>query len=457
MSEIQSIKTIDVTNALKFFIEMSMALSVDDAGFVFNSYQPSKDRIEIGPKDASKKVVVYMEELPKQDIYVINPFAEGLGDRTPPQVFFYKTLRASLNARLGYAVDGVMRYALEQQKLAETKPKDKKDKSTSAVEIRLPLRMVNILGSVVVEGKTIIDEVDDKMVEEFHKFFDLNTDMVIEPSYKPSLQRTDVHISIINNPNYVASISYMRKKSIAVLQTIIKAIFLVGSEESFEKFSSARIDGAASKLSSWLVTIFKLSQRLNEVIDCFEDEAASDNLINLDEYQYHLDRLAAYTNNAKWMLPASATVDTAAPTPIRMPGQMNPGTVLPVPPTTTPTTTASSLNVPPGYKLMPGVMLMDGTRGPPQIIPDYGPQSQIQQPQPFGTMPQQMPAMYPGMQQASPVVLPGMAPAHQQYGYQQPYQQPYQQQPPPPFSSMGGFAPNMNSAYSSVPNMPPLR
>lgn len=474
MSNVVQVKTEDVTTALKYFVDMSMALSVDADGYVYSVVDPDHKRIKIGSREQEKPLVVYKEVIPKDDVHVLNPFAEGLGDRTPPQIFFYKIMRAALNARLSYAIDGVVSCALEQQKQAAP-PTAKKGKDSAAAEQpRVPLRLVRILAAKVVDDRTVLDEVDEKMLGEFHKFFDQNGDRVIEPVYKPSMQRTDVLVSVIMDAGFVATLHNIRKKSIAVLQTVIREIFGLTADDTFEKFSSKRIEGAPSKLSSWLQTIYQLYRPINEVVDVLDDVAAPDHLVNLDIYQFHLENLAAYTNNAKWMMvsspssPAPAVSTTPAFLQNQLPGT-TPGTLVPSPPTLNVSSTASSgSTTPPGYKLVPGPLMPDGTVGAPRLIPDYG----AQQP---GVMQPQMAPIYPDSRVNPGWQQQGYYPQGQQqpmgwYQNTQPGMMPNQQsmmypggmQPNPFFAAaqqpvLGPYNQGMVGGYNTIPGMPPLR
>jgi len=470
-----SVKTSEVTDALSFFIRLSLMLDVDSAGYIFSTTDKDLKRISIGPKDSEKPAVVYMENLPKADVYVVNPFAEGLSDRSPPMVFFYKLQRASLTMRLSMAIDAILALALEQQTLTAPAKTGKKEKDVPPPP-RLPVRIGQILGTKIDGDKTILDQVDEEMVKEFRKFFDQHPDRVIEPVYKPTLQRTEVHVAIIHEQGFIAAIHNMRKKSVAVLQAIIPAIF--EDDGTFEQYTSKRIEHAASKLSSWLVTIYRLYQKLNEVIDCLPDPTAPDHLVNLDVYQHHLDRMAAYTNNAKWMIPASSgsTPPTSLTQP-RMPGQI-PGAVpqlTPMPPTSGAAPVTG--DPPPGYKKLPGIRHADGSWGPPQYIVDYGDQSSHVMTPMTGVMGSMMQGMPPvGGMSGGTIPMPGMVPVGSPvWGQPQPMMGGYGYQPIQPMMGMGSHPINpmqvgmqpvgglgfggmpMSTGYTTMPGMPPLR
>ena len=397
-SNIQHIKTADVTNALQFFMELSIVLSADAEGYVYSIHDDNRRRAKIGPPDSEKPVVLYQEEIPKEDVYVINPFSAQQNDRTPPQVFFYKIQRAAYNARLIYAIDGILAMALERHKQMTREKTGKKDVEILA---RPDLRLVGILTRKVVDDKTIIDEVDDKMVDEFHKFFNRYTDQVLELVYKSSVQRTDIHIGILDDAAFVATLNstnMMRKKSVAVLQTIIQGIFNLSEDETLNKFNGKSIEGAPSKLSSWLQALYHLYKPLNEVIEVLPDENAPDKLVDLDIYAYHLQRLPAYTDNAKWMIQGSpaATLPTLARRMVNSSGlQVTPQHLVPIQhtynnPVNQQVPTGSA---PPGFKLMPGSIMADGSRGPPIAVPDN---SASYQPATMGPM------TYMGQQQGMP-------------------------------------------------------
>lgn len=456
MTTTTPVRTKDVTDALIFFIGLAM-LGVDDEGYVYSSAGGEKKRIKIGQGDQEKPVVIYREDLPKEDVHVLNPFAEGLGDRTPPQIFFYKILRAALNARLSYAVDGVMQLAMEKNKLLHVTP-TKKDKLEVA-EARVHLRLLAILGRITGDQHTVLEDVDDKMLEEFRKFFDQHGDRVVEPVYKPSLQRTDLLIAVLTDAGFVSTLHNIRKKSIPVLQEVLRGILSIPPGEACDQFSSKRIEGAPGKLSSWLLVLYKLYHQLNEVIDALDDDDAQEHLINLDTYQFHLDNLPAYTNNAKWMMVAAPPAPAAVPSPSPLVPQQLPGMVpnfAPMPPAL-PNLLPPGSNPPPGYKFMPGPVQPNGVQGPPVLVRDT---SSMPGQMEFGAP---MPMQQGYYQQPSPF-------GYQQQPYPQQYQQPFYSQAgaPQPNPFLTTVQPPMMTPYHSgmatgfaavpgMPNLPPLR
>lgn len=486
---VPTIKTKDVTEALKFFVETSMVLSVDDEGYVHSTSTPEHKRVTIGPAGQEKPLVVYQEVIPKEDVYVLNPFAEGMGDRTPPQIFFYKVQRLALNARLIFAVSSILTLAIEQNKLLSTKPDKggKRDKTKEEITPhRASVRIINILTQKLTDDLIVIDDVDDKMTAEWNKFSDQNSDRIIEPIYKPSTQRTELLIPILDDQTFIDGIHGVRKKTILVIQTILRGIFEIGPNEGFDRYFAKRIEGAPSKLSSWLEATFRLYRPLSEVIDALPDEMAVDYLINLDAYQYHMDRLPLYTSNAKWM--ASAASPPAGPVDIgpRFPGAV--GYQQPqhaLTPPSLPVPTQSDSSAPVGWKFTPGPMLPDGSRGAPVLIPDMSNVAQtgmspapLMAPQ-YAVAPQyaMAPPQYPPVMQPQPQMWGGPQQqwAQPQPMYPQAYQQPYpQQQYAPQFlqpsggiinpMAMGGgaprpafnFTPAAVGGFSTTPGMPQI-
>ena len=229
---------------------------------------------------------------------------------------------------------------------------------------------------------------------------------------------------------------------------------------SGSQFGSKRIDGAPSKMSSWLSAGFKVYGPLNETIDALPDSVAPDYLVNLDVYQYHLERLPAYNNNAKWMSQAAPPTPAAEIGP-RTPG-MNP--VLGSPnliasPLTLPTPPTANDGPPPGWKYAPGQIRPDGSFGPPVLVPEAN-----------TPIPQYMPQMNPGMG------MPAQGVMQSPWGQPQPqmmYPQQYMGQPSggvinplmfgnqPPQQQFGGFNtgfnPGLTSGFSGIPGMPTLR
>lgn len=307
-------KTSAVTDALQYLVELNPTFTVDEEKFVI--FQKNGERAKTG-KSPDKPILLYQEHISTPDaVHILNPFAEGLG-MTPASSWFYNILKKPLEVRFAILLRQIADAALEQQEANATNTTSKK-KKTKGEEVEeaphLPVEVLNLVSKVVdqVDSKMVKQELDDKFTERC-------SELVIMAYYK-STQTTKFQTDILDDPDSIASKFNLRKKTVAMLATIVKALFDVKSHDDLvEKYKSTAMENAPSRMSSYLSTMYKLYQRMNPILVGLNLQLA---IKDMDAFKYHLDNLPAYTLNAKFM--ASPSTSSASGMPSQAPAQNKP-------------------------------------------------------------------------------------------------------------------------------------
>ncbi len=373
-----SASTQDVTDALRFFIEMSGVYTTDDEGFVVKK---TGERISLpGPSGAAgKPVVLYQQPMPRGDFYVINPFAEGLGQNTPPQVFFYKLQRQALIVRIRLAVLSPIMLAMIDKKIPV--PED-----SNFIEAKHTKTMLDMIGGKTVAGKSIIDEIDDKMFAEVDKFLSspAQNDHIVDILYLKRQMTSSLKSDIIEDEHHFNASMGIRKKSYQVAQAILMNLLGVKSKQDLARFTAGTMEKAPAKLSSWMTVLFSVYSKFNQVL---EDSIDIEWVVDLGSFKMHLDNLPAYSGNAKWMIAPNAPEPTSSSSPSEIPtGAAIPGAVQ-IPTGGMPTSSHSrpvdpyhipysnppaDQQIPEGMIRIPGPIDARGMRLPGELVPTVG-------------------------------------------------------------------------------------
>lgn len=413
------IRTSDVTNFIKDMIDMTMIFTTDEAGYVI--YKKSGDRVTINENGKQSPLIVYQEVINDNTALIINPLAEGSQNAAESTIWFFDTQKTALLGRVFTLIEVIMRTALDEKK------------ATGDKDTHLSMEILNI-------ASKIIEAIDPNTLKEFSHITDSNKEVINEFMtiyYQRKQLRSVLRCGLFDQvvpdvPTWKSKFpsSKVRAKTWLVIDTIVMSILNVKDKDDLSKFIGKADEISCAKLSSFLNVLLAVYREINPLLDIINPDIA----IDLSKFAFHLNRLTAYADNAKFMIQPSRTHVAPATQQTLIPG------VAPQVPMATPV--YASIPGPsqmPGVTLVPGPAFADGRASvPTPVMPagNYVP----------GYMPNAMPPNQGGY---------GMPP--QNFGYQQPnyvnpqnnipFNGPYVQQP-----YMTGGNNNLNFA---PPGMPP--
>ena len=406
--------TESVTESLRFFIDTMLSFAVDDEGFVIK--KSSGERLEYGTDGAKKHMVLYQETIPRGDFYILNPYAEALGPQSPPQLFFYKFLRMGMNARVRMLV----LIALSQALISKGHTSIPNHIGIDLAEIPNTPELLSILSGNVAPKKPLIDEIDEKALDEIYRYTKTRAaaDTMLDPVYKRTIPGTELCVKVIQDDDFLENIPGMRKVSAKILRQLLMNILGLKKPADLAKFTSKALPGAPVKMSSHLETFYKIYERINGALY----DAMPEFAIDLGMMRNHLDNLAGYATNAKFMVISNTQpTATATPTVTAMPQNVIPSTV---------NTAPANVTVPSTKAALPTVKIPQVGGGYVEVVAGgaqagYQPAQQHPIPQPYGNQ-QVAPMPVMGQNAVQPYAMGGMpTPAYGQ-GYGIPQMQPPQ-------------------------------
>lgn len=357
------VKTVDVFNFIKDMVEMTMVFEIDDDGYVIK--KSNGERLTLNEGGEQRPLLVYQETIKDQNALVINPLAENLMTSNPSTLWFFNTQRTALLGRIFTIYISVIKTALEEKK-------SKADKSN-----HIPMELLNI-------ASKIIEDVDDRLLTEFTQLStDSDTNEFITIYYQRKQLRSvlrcalfdaeDTSLPVENRiPVWKNKFPKIRKKSWEILERIMLAILHITDKDDILKFTRKAEEISCARLSSFLNVILSVYQEINPLLDIINPDIA----IDLSKLAYHVNRLSAYTDNAKFMImPSRNVVPTTTTQPTAIPGAM-PSVPMATPAYLPSTPTPSPMNHP-GATLVPGPSFVDGRQAPPTPVMAPGAYSQM--------------------------------------------------------------------------------
>lgn len=476
MAERKTVRTSDVTDAIKFFLATSIVFRTDDEGYVTRTDQPNTRYRYTLPSGEQKELMVYTEVAPA-GVLVINPFAEGQGLTTPSQTFLYRVLRVAAIARITTIILGAVRFMQSQKGIKFNDP--------AFADLPASKPMLDLVGGQDENGKPIIDHINDKSFSEIRTFLERKDvrDDLISIVYNKSQGISKLQCDIVENQYFtdVVDLGKMRKVSFTVVKALLANLLTPASKnKTFEDYTVRRPSrDVPGKFYTWMSVLYNVYSSINELLDVIDPEM----VVDLSVFSYHLDNFPAYHGNAAWQLQHNEASYAAKPqhggisTPVTSPVGHVPSAAPHIP---TPGQVGVQqqgayqqpqqqsqvqlpgmpVNQPVAYgqpqgpsTTVPGPVRVDGSQAPPMVVPSVPAYQQGAYQQPVGMIgaPPQQPMM-PGMMGYAqpqmgmvPGMMPGMMPGMQ-------YQMP--QQPINPMMGMGYPGGTMMGGYSSVPGVP---
>jgi hypothetical protein len=184
-------KVEDITRDLTAVLKLTRIFTADDEGFWIDADTQKRYVHKLEPKDDGKEIVIFQDPLPKGDFYFFNPYAEGLGKKSPASQLFYKTLRIGFDLALERAVMYMVEVILEHKQACVEDPNH-----------RLPSAITRMSGLKIDKKTTVLDAIDDEMKKEFTKLFSRMTDGIVFVPYLPQLMTTKVHCDVLTDPKW---------------------------------------------------------------------------------------------------------------------------------------------------------------------------------------------------------------------------------------------------------------
>ena len=282
-----------VTDFLAFLIEFNKNYKVNKHGTVVCQEEGEKETpVQILREGKGYNLRVFQDPVPHGTFWLLNPFAGTL--RTAPDLgWFYRSLLHPLILRLLMSVQvGVM--VLLKEKGEEFK----KQALVSHVELDAELREL-LTGSV--EKKTLIDEVDARMIDELtslmghkavaHRFIQLvysaaniSCHPVIAP-FKSGEGWYEEETGI-----------KVRKKTIRVIDRLVRNYLGLEKDQEVEKvFVTPAGEYESPRLSAWLRCYTRLCVQLDPVFERLVPGSAGD----VEALQNWLEYLPAMSARAK--------------------------------------------------------------------------------------------------------------------------------------------------------------
>lgn len=368
--------TKQTSDSIAFFLKLSQTFDIDEDGFVVYAADPEKRAMikGTGASDPKRALAIYQQKMPPgSDYYTVNPYAEGLGLTTPPNSFFYSTLRGDLTGRLVVIVQGVVMFMMNQKNIPVPE--------SEYTIMGTPKVLLDIASTKDAAGKPIFDLVDEKTLNNIKSFLLPSTpgkpgqksalrDLAYV-AYTKNMMTASLKIDLITDPNFQdnTDTKKMRKSDFQVLRGILMGALKLNDPSEIEKFTSSAVPEAPPKMSSWLGVLFQVYRQINPALQAVSEDC----VVPLGEFDHHLKMLPAYYLNARWQV--QTAVGTPAEVTPGIPGSMQspmPQATSQVPSVPQPGYGQPAQPAAPGAMVMPGIIRADGTVAPPQAVNAYG-------------------------------------------------------------------------------------
>ena len=426
-----SIKTSQVTNCIKFFVQLTGEFDIDSDKYVISR---NGERFTLNDGDEQKELILYQEEIRDKDALIVNPFAEGLG-ATKVSSWFFKSQIIGLTWRMSELYRSIIQLAVieKSKRAAKIKAEDK----------HLPMELLGVISS-------IIDDVDDKVLKEFELIYESSNNVSnnwIDAFYQKRHMRTIFKCLFIgDNPEWRKQFD-IRKKSWTIFENITKKLFDIEDANDLDNKYASKAGTSCVRFATLAHTLFKVYSAINIVLDQINSELT----VNLGIFNEHLENFEAYSNNAKFMVQPTSSKSSCNQVPGHQQYMGVPRTNVthngvPIGGVPMPQHYESQVPQPEGT-IVPGPARTDGTLRNVTMVP----RAHVPVPGPSG-----MP-MYGGTPFTPPMTMQqppyGAPPGYNPYGQPQGYN-PYgaPQMDMPWNSSPGGYQPN--NPWQGQPQQP---
>lgn len=311
----------NVTEDLKFLLTLTQLFETDEQYFWKEDGSDERFIYKLDATDEGKPIVLFQDPLPKGDHYFFNPYADGLGGRSPATQLYYKTVMAGYNVCLRQVIELVV------GELVSAKTEN---------DYALDPSIVRISAAVVEKKINLLDVADEKLVEEFSQLMDRINNNIVIVRYINNQTTASIKIDPLQDPLWDEKYGKdIRKKSLLAFKSIIRALLNIGDDNDVSAYK-IKYDPAlrtAAQFHTVLSVYLRLYSAINEFIaaafgDSGEDKAAS-RVIDLGELTEVIDRSPMAYAIAKHMiqpaLPATSATDLQSTDTSRMNFGAQPG------------------------------------------------------------------------------------------------------------------------------------
>lgn len=279
----------EVTEALKFFVELGGAFQVDDKGYI--RYKGQDKVAQVSTKNENKDLILLQEVITDSKAQILNPFAEGLG-ASPDQAWFYETTEGAFTYRFVELINFVVECITNNEDINKAK---------------LPAKVVKFISPYVkVVDKTTLKEIE-QITKNFNKFSSL--------FYNKRLKTAVFRCAIFEGPAFRESFN-VRKKTWKFLEDLLVQIFNLDPnldhDSIFEDYRYKTEVIGYPKLDAMLNLYYKLFNQLNPIFDLVDKVQGNKPevfslSVDLDTFGYHISKLDEYFQKAKTIIQPSAT------------------------------------------------------------------------------------------------------------------------------------------------------
>lgn len=244
----------NITEDLTFLMTLTNFFGVDEKGFWIDIQKEERFKYQIDPNDTAKEIVLFQDPFPKGDYYYFNPLAEGLGNKSPADLLYQRTIRANLNSNIRIAVIKLITLLVES--------KEKDGESLNHVALRM--------ASVPIDRKTsLIDVADEKLIEETRKIFDRTVENFFSVPYMQQQQTAKAICDVFADPQWEEKYCKdIRKKSIGAFKSAILGVLGIEDAKGFDQFSVKYNpeSKSAARFDTILRVYHKLYSRFNDIL-----------------------------------------------------------------------------------------------------------------------------------------------------------------------------------------------
>lgn len=271
MSDKQVVSDKDITNFIRFGIELTPTLEVDPDGYVMIKEDNKKALIEVNGDEKDTKVfkpiIVYQGCIKDQNAIILNPFIEGMA-RNVSGEWFLDILTANATQFVRMIQKTLIIHALESKRLSElakTAPKkksSKKDKETEVVE-DTPIQDIKLAGIIA----RWVDKVDDTTLTELDLITKKMSNYINITYFRKS---HEARITTgFDSEDFRTAHKKVRHKSWEVFKDMLQFIF---STTDFSEYVAKANSTHCPRLDATLRLLLKMYSAMNPYMKYLPDE-----------------------------------------------------------------------------------------------------------------------------------------------------------------------------------------
>ena len=289
----------DVAEDLKFLLSLTGIFEADDEGYWIDASSKQRFKYSLDKNDIPREVVVFQETIPDGDVLFFNPFAEGLGTKSPIVTFYYNAVRIAFTTTLRQVILFSAREMLRSKQAHALK----EDYVSHPAMVRMNVVPIS-------KKTTVFDEVDEVMITEFTTLLDRVNDELLFVVYNSRQMEAKVNCAALTDEDFDAKFGdKIRKKSLSAFKALLMGVLGIKTPEELATFSVKYSTTDSSKKTSpkffTVMSVFlNLYAKFNDVIaDAYGTDGVPNDrfVIDLDQFQNVIERFPAAYAIAKHM------------------------------------------------------------------------------------------------------------------------------------------------------------